>query len=99
MQGEQEWRGKQRRTGACLSLPGGFFPSGVLLKCMKILVQDRQTNAFLTGDKRWVRQLDYARTFSTSLEALRFCVDTKLTNMDVLVCYPGTKSNLRLPLC
>jgi len=66
---------------------------------MKILVQDRQTDAFLTRDKRWVRQLDYARTFSTSLEALRFCVDTKLTNMDVLVCYPGTKSNLRLPLC
>jgi hypothetical protein len=86
-------------SGACLSQPGGFFPSGVHLKRMKILVQDRQTNAFLTRDKRWVRQLDYACTFSTSLEALRFCHDTKLTNMDVLVCYPGTKTNLRLPLC
>jgi hypothetical protein len=91
--------GRATANGACLGQPGGFFPSGVLSKCMKILVQDRQTNAFLTGDKRWVRQLDYARTFSTSIEALRFCVDTKLTNMDVLVCYPGTKSNLRLPLC
>lgn len=80
-------------------MAGRFLPVRHFLKCMKILILDRQTNAFLTGDKRWVRQLDYARTFSTSLEALRFCVDTKLTNMDVLVCYPGTKTNLRLPLC
>jgi hypothetical protein len=66
---------------------------------MKILVQDRKTNAFLTADKRWVRQADHARSFTTSLDALRFCVQTNLTNMDVLVCYPGMKDNLRLPLC
>jgi len=66
---------------------------------MKILVQDRKTNAFLTAEKRWVRQVDYARSFATSLDALRFCHETKLTNIDVLVCYPGAKSNLRVPLC
>jgi hypothetical protein len=65
---------------------------------MKILVQDRKTHEFLTADKRWVRHLDYARTFPSSLDALRFCVDANLTNIDVLVCYPGTKTNLRLPL-
>ena len=66
---------------------------------MKILVQDRTTKAFLTADKRWVQQLEFARTFATSLEALRFCFEKNMTNMDVLVCYRGTKSNLRLPLC
>jgi hypothetical protein len=66
---------------------------------MKILVQDRKTNAFLTADKRWVRHLDYACSFTTSLDALRFCVEKNLTQMDMLVCYPGAKDNLRLPLC
>ena len=66
---------------------------------MKIVVQDRKTNAFLTTDARWARQLDYARAFTTSLEALRFCAGKNLTHMDLLVCYPGTKNNLRLPLC
>jgi hypothetical protein len=66
---------------------------------MKIVVQDRRTNAFLMGDASWIRHMDSARRFETSLEALRFCVERKLKNMDVLVCYPGTKTNLRLPLC
>jgi hypothetical protein len=66
---------------------------------MRILVQDRRTNAFLTGDAKWVKQLDYARPFSTSLDALRFCVERDLKGMDMLVCYPGQKSNLRVPLC
>ena len=66
---------------------------------MKIVVQDRKTNAFLTGEKRWVRQLDFARAFATSLDALRFCHETNLTNIDVVVCYPGARNNLRLPLC
>ena len=66
---------------------------------MRIVVQNRKTNAFLTAEKRWVQQLDFARSFPTSLEALRFCLETNLTNIDVVVCYPGMKSNLRLPLC
>ena len=66
---------------------------------MRIVVQDRKTNAFLTADARWARQLDYARTFTTSLEALRFCAGRKLTHIDLLVCYSGAKSNFRMPLC
>ena len=66
---------------------------------MRIVVQDRRTNEFLTSEKRWVRQLDFAQAFATSLDALRFCVAKDLTNIDMLVCYPGAKSNLRLPLC
>jgi len=66
---------------------------------MTILIQDRRTNAFLMGDAKWVKQLDYARRFNTSIEALRFCVERQLKDMDVLVCYTGSKSNLRLPLC
>ncbi|HWN94880.1 MAG TPA: hypothetical protein VNT99_07595 [Methylomirabilota bacterium] len=66
---------------------------------MRIVVQDRRTNAYLTGEAKWIRQVDAARRFNTSLEALRFCVARELKNMDVLVCYSGAKSNLRLPLC
>lgn len=66
---------------------------------MRIVVQDRRTNAYLSGDAQWIRQMDAARRFNTSLEALRFCVERQLKNMDMLVCYSGAKTNLRLPLC
>ena len=66
---------------------------------MTILVQDRRTNAFLMGDAKWVKQSDHARRFATSIEALRFCVERQLKGMDMLVCYSGPKTNLRLPLC
>ena len=79
--------------------PDGFPVRRFLERCMRILVQDRRTNAFLTHDTKWVKQLDYARRFSTSLDALRFCVQRELKGMDLLVCYSGDKNNLRLPLC
>ena len=65
---------------------------------MKIVVQERKTNAFLSSEAKWVRQFDFARAFNTSLEALRFCAERELTNIDLLVCYPGARSNLRVPL-
>jgi hypothetical protein len=77
--------------------PDGFFPSGVFLK-MKTVVQHRRTNAFLGADGKWIRRIDHARAFATSLEALRFCVERQLKEVDMLVCYPGSRSNLRLPL-
>ena len=65
---------------------------------MKIVVQNRKTNAFLAHDAKWVRRLDDARHFATSIEALRFCADRELRDTDMLVCFPGMRSNLRLPL-
>jgi hypothetical protein len=78
--------------------PDGL-PSGAFEELMRILVQDRRTNAFLTQDSKWVKQLDYARPFPTSLDALRYCVERDLRGMDMLVWYPGQKTNLRVPLC
>jgi hypothetical protein len=72
---------------------------GKLKTKMKIVVQNRRTNAFLAGDAKWIQQLDHARAFNTSLEALRFCAGRDLKEIDVLVCYSDSKSNLRLPLC
>ena len=66
---------------------------------MRIVVQDRRTNAYLTGETNWIYQIDAARRFNTSLEALRFCAQRKLKHMDMLVCYPDGKAKLRVPLC
>ena len=66
---------------------------------MRIVVQDRRTNAYLTGETSWIRQIDGARRFDTSLEALRFCVQRKLKHMDMLVSYSNGKPKLRVPLC
>jgi hypothetical protein len=68
------------------------------MKCIRIVVQHRKTNAFLTQDAKWARRLDDARQFRTSIEALRFCADRELRETDMLVCFPGQKANLRLPL-
>ena len=76
---------------------GRFFPSGVFWK-MKIVVQNRKTNAFLTQDAKWARRLDHARNFATSLEALRYCADRQLRDIDMLVCFPGFRANMRVPL-
>jgi hypothetical protein len=65
---------------------------------MKIVVQNRKTNAFLTQDARWVQRFDYAHRFTTSLQALRFCADRQLRDADMLVCFPGARENLRVPL-
>jgi hypothetical protein len=64
---------------------------------VKIVVQNRKTNAFLAQDAKWVRHLDYAKPFSTSIEALRFCAERELRETDMLVCHPEMK-NLRVPL-
>lgn len=94
--GEELSDGQPRR----LALRRTVSPSGFFLKAtMRILVQDRRTNAFLTRDAKWAKQLDYARPFPTSIDALRFCVERELRDMDVLVCYPGHRNSLRLPLC
>lgn len=65
---------------------------------MKIVVQNRKTNAFLTQDAKWVRRFDGARQFTTSLEALRFCAERELRETDMLVCFPGARTNMRVPL-
>lgn len=65
---------------------------------MKIVVQNRKTNAFLTADSRWLPQFDYARKFTTSIEALRFCVERELRDTDMLVCFHGQRSNMRVRL-
>ena len=50
------------------------------------------------GEMQWVQRMEHARTFPTSLEALRFCVNRELADMDLLVCFNGRKNDLRLPL-
>jgi len=67
---------------------------------MKIMVQNRRTNAFLAEDAGWVKELNSARRFRTSLEALRFCFERRLENLDLVVRYAEAgRTDLRLPLC
>jgi hypothetical protein len=77
---------------------GRLLPVRRLKKDMKIVVQNRKTNAFLTQDAKWVQRFESARQFTTSLEALRFCADRQLRETDMVVCFPGARSNMRVPL-
>jgi len=64
---------------------------------MKILVQNRKTNAFLTAGAKWVRHLNLARPFTNPISALRFCADHELRDTDMIVCLPRAKQ-VRLEL-
>lgn len=84
------------------SLDGTYFPPApdvvAISSSMKIVVQNRKTNAFLTPDAKWVRQFEAAHRFANSLEALRFCARRELHDTELLVCFPGHRDNLRVPL-
>jgi hypothetical protein len=93
--------GRTQRDSQWRTTPDGFFPSGVRLKIlgqMKILVQNRNTHAFLARDAKWVRHVDDARPFATSIEALRYCAERELRDTDMLVCFPGARNSIRLRL-
>ena len=77
---------------------GRLLPVRRLFFKMKIVVQNRKTNAFLTEDAKWVKHVDCARGFATSLEALRFCAERDLRETDMLVCFSGAAPDLRVPL-
>lgn len=63
----------------------------------RVMVQHRDTKAYLDGNDQWISTDESARLFDTSLQALRFCVEKKLRNTEVVVCFPDDRI-VRFPL-
>jgi hypothetical protein len=62
-----------------------------------IVVQHRETKCFLGEENVWSGTAGLARRFKNSLEALRFCVNKGLHNIDVVVNFPDRRE-VRSPL-
>jgi hypothetical protein len=65
---------------------------------MKIVVQNRMTNAYLDQEAKWVDGLERARGFATPWEAIRYCAELGLRGADMLVCFMAPRPNLRVPV-
>jgi len=54
-----------------------------------VLVQNRNTKAYLCENNRWSESMRDARRFETEYHALYWCVDQELENTDIVLRTPG----------
>jgi hypothetical protein len=58
---------------------------------MDILVQHEKAKLFLAGTNEWTARRECAVNFSTSLEALQYCLEHRLREIVLLFCYQNSK--------
>jgi hypothetical protein len=51
---------------------------------MQILIQNRQTKAYVDKEERWTANVASARPFQSPYEALYFCVSKELDDTDIV---------------
>jgi hypothetical protein len=65
---------------------------------MNILLQNKRTSAYVTDLSTWTTQHENARSFGTGIEALFFCFNRHLTNMQVLGEFVDPRFNFTMPV-
>ncbi|EEF57744.1 hypothetical protein [Pedosphaera parvula] len=73
--------------------PGGTGQAGQL----KILLQDRQSRLYLQKAHQWTSSRDEAMDFQHSAKASGFVLQSKIPNMDIILSFPDSKYDLRIP--
>ena len=65
---------------------------------MKILLQNKGTLNYVKGLSDWTANREKARTFRTGLEALFFCFNQHITNMQILGEFVDARMNFTFPV-
>jgi hypothetical protein len=65
---------------------------------MDILLQDKRTMRFLDGGGGWTPNRAEARTFGTGLEAIFFCLNHQLANMQILGAFADRRMDFSVPV-
>ena len=65
---------------------------------MNILLQNKKTFAYVTDLSAWTMQREKAHQFGTGIEALFFCFNRRLKNMQILGDFPNPRMNFTLPV-
>jgi hypothetical protein len=63
---------------------------------MKVLIQNVLTDRYLGEKGRWVRSDSEARNFGTSLQAIDFCFNNQLFEVEILLIFQDQRYNIRL---
>ena len=65
---------------------------------MNILLQNKTTLTYLTDLSTWTMQHEKARLFGTGIEALFFCFNRHLKNMQILGEFVNPRLNFTMPV-
>lgn len=65
---------------------------------MKILLQNTKTLNYVEGTSGWTTTREKAQVFGTGLEAILFCLDHYIANMQILGDFADRRMNFSVPV-
>jgi hypothetical protein len=65
---------------------------------MNVLLQNKSTLNYVQSPSGWTTNHEKARVFETGLEALFFCFNRHVTNMQILGEFADTRMNFTFPV-
>jgi O-acetylhomoserine/O-acetylserine sulfhydrylase-like pyridoxal-dependent enzyme len=65
---------------------------------MNILLQSKKTLSYITDLSTWTKQHEKAHLFETGIEALFFCFNRHLKNMQILGEFVNPRINFTIPV-
>lgn len=65
---------------------------------MNILLQNKRTSNYVNGLSGWTTKREKARVFGTGLEALFFCFNHHVANMQILGEFGDARMNFTIPV-
>ena len=65
---------------------------------MDILLQNKSTLRFLDDGSGWTRERAHARIFGTGLEAIFFCLNHQLADMQILAAFTDWRMDFTVPV-
>ena len=65
---------------------------------MNILLQNKRTLSYVIGPSGWTTIRERARVFGTGLEALFFCFNHQMSNMQILGEFVDARMNFIFPV-
>lgn len=65
---------------------------------MNILLQNKKTLTYVTDFSTWTMQREKAHLFGTGIEALFFCFNRHLKNMQILGAFVNPRMNFTIPV-
>ena len=65
---------------------------------MNILLQNKRTLSYVKGPSGWTVDRGQARVFETGIEALFFCLNRHIKNMQILGDFVNARLNFTIPV-
>lgn len=65
---------------------------------MRVLVQNPLTLSYYLAPGMWTRDPEDACAFSNSQEAINFCVEQRLFNLQIVLKFPDDRYDIELPI-